>query len=89
MTKKYHKKMDSSLLLTYHISGCIVQWNGVINSLILQGIFSLSQNVYHATKKKQSWNEINEWMNEQINESIFHNGKLQNQLLKVLVKFSK
>ena len=39
--------------------------------------------------KTESWLLLIEWMNEWMNESSFHNSKLQNQLLKVSVKFWK
>ena len=71
MTKKCYKRMDLSLLLTHHISGCIALWNGVIDSLILQGTFSSVSKCFSCNKGKaeQSWDEwMNEWMNKKINQ---------------------
>ena len=47
--------MDSSLLSNQHTGRWIVLEKGVYNrSIILQEIFHLSQNFYHATEKKQT-----------------------------------
>ena len=61
-------------------------WCRILCLLCRHGVLQLF-NFIRSNSNTYAINYPEEWMNGWMNESIFHNSKLQNQLLKVSVKF--